>query len=319
MIQNWCHTVLRTCLLIIILATCNSVQADWIELVSGHKIQGDVLKENNKHLLVDIGIEVLRIPVEQVRSRTKSEPVADGKKMITKSKDKIYSVAELPVKSIKELARIYGEAVTLVQTPSGLGSGFIINDRGYCVTNYHVVEKETRIAVTIFHRTASGEFQRRQIKDVEIVALNPFFDLALLRIPRQKDVPFRTVYLAENDQQREGEEVFAIGNPLGLERSVSRGIVSTRNRNMQGIVYIQTTTQINPGNSGGPLFNSRGEVIGVTNMKLILGEGLGFAIPITYVKHFLDNRDAFAFDKTSPNTGYRYFDAPRRKTVDSVK
>ncbi|QDV51061.1 S1C family serine protease [Gimesia fumaroli] len=319
MIQNWCHTGLRTCLLIIILATCNSVQADWIELVSGHKIQGDVLKENNKHLLVDIGIEVLRIPVEQVRSRTKSEPVADGKKMITKSKDKIYSVAELPVKSIKELARIYGEAVTLVQTPSGLGSGFIINDRGYCVTNYHVVEKETRIAVTIFHRTASGEFQRRQIKDVEIVALNPFFDLALLRIPRQKDVPFRTVYLAENDQQREGEEVFAIGNPLGLERSVSRGIVSTRNRNMQGIVYIQTTTQINPGNSGGPLFNSRGEVIGVTNMKLILGEGLGFAIPITYVKHFLDNRDAFAFDKTSPNTGYRYFDAPRRKTVDSVK
>tara|TARA_R110002095_G_scaffold78106_2_gene67152 strand:- start:111789 stop:112700 length:912 start_codon:yes stop_codon:yes gene_type:complete len=302
-----------------ILGTGDFVRADWIELVSGHKIQGDVLKESSKHLLVDIGIEVLRIPVEQIRSRTKSETLPDGKKTITKNKDKIYSVAELPLKSIKELARIYGEAVTLVQTPSGLGSGFIINDRGYCVTNYHVVEKETRIAVTIFHRAANGEFQRRQIKDVEIVALNPFFDLALLRIPRQKDVPFRTVYLAENDQQREGEEVFAIGNPLGLERSVSRGIVSTRNRNMQGIVYIQTTTQINPGNSGGPLFNSRGEVIGVTNMKLILGEGLGFAIPITYVKHFLDNRDAFAFDKTSPNTGYRYFDAPRRKSADSEK
>lgn len=318
--HNWCQTGIYVCLLTIMLGTGNSVRADWIELVSGHRIQGDVLKESNQHLLVDIGIEVLRIPVAQIRSRTKSEKPSENQKAIAKSsKDKIYSVAELPVKSIRELARIYGEAVTLVQTPSGLGSGFIINDRGYCVTNYHVVEKETRIAVTIFHRTANGEFQRRQIKDVEILALNPFFDLALLRIPQQKDMAFRTVYLAENDQQREGEEVFAIGNPLGLERSVSRGIVSTRNRNMQGIVYIQTTTQINPGNSGGPLFNSRGEVIGVTNMKLILGEGLGFAIPITYVKHFLDNRDAFAFDKTSPNTGYRYFDAPRRKTAETAK
>ncbi|MCA9018208.1 MAG: trypsin-like peptidase domain-containing protein, partial [Planctomycetaceae bacterium] len=230
MIHDWWQMGLKSCLLLLVLGTGNFVRADWIELVSGHKIQGDVLKESNNHLLVDIGVEVLRIPLEQVRSRTKVEKLPDGKAAVTKSKDKIYSVAELPVKSIKELARIYGEAVTLVQTPSGLGSGFIINDRGYCVTNYHVVEKETRIAVTIFHRTATGEFQRRQIKDVEILALNPFFDLALLKIPQQKDVPFRTVYLAEDDQHREGEEVFAIGNPLGLERSVSRGIVSTRNR-----------------------------------------------------------------------------------------
>jgi len=316
MIYNWSCLKRNVCLLLIVLGLCASAEADVIELVNGNKVQGDVLKQGSNYLLVDIGIEVIRIPSDQIRSRKKEESASSGKPNVSKSKDQFYSVAQLPIKSIKELARIYGEAVTLVQTPSGLGSGFIINDRGYCVTNYHVVEKETRIAVTIFHRTKSGEFQRRQIKDVEIIALNPFFDLALLRIPQQKDFPFRQVYLAEDDQQREGEEVFAIGNPLGLERSVSRGIISTRNRNMQGIVYIQTTTQINPGNSGGPLFNSRGEVIGVTNMKLILGEGLGFAIPISYVKHFLDNRDAFAFDKTSPNTGYRYFDAPRRKSAE---
>lgn len=319
MIYNRCCLIRKLCLLVAVLSICSITQADVIELVNGHKVQGDVLKQGTDYLLVDIGIEVIRIPADQVRSRTKGDSLSSDKPNVSKSKDKFYSVAQLPAKSIKELARIYGEAVTLVQTPSGLGSGFIINDRGYCVTNYHVVEKETRIAVTIFHRTKTGEFQRRQIKDVEIIALNPFFDLALLRIPRQKDFPFRYVYLAEDDQQREGEEVFAIGNPLGLERSVSRGIISTRNRNMQGIVYIQTTTQINPGNSGGPLFNSRGEVIGVTNMKLILGEGLGFAIPISYVKHFLDNRDAFAFDKTSPNTGYRYFDAPRRKSSEIEK
>jgi len=139
MTNNWCHLRIRICLLILVLGSTSLVRADWIELVNGHKIEGDVLKQSNTHLLVDIGIEVLRIPVEQIRSRTKSEKLPDGKAPTSKSK----TIAELPVKSIKELARTYGEAVTLVQTSSGLGSGFIINDRGYCVTNYHVVEKET--------------------------------------------------------------------------------------------------------------------------------------------------------------------------------
>ena len=218
---------------------------------------------------------------------------------------------------MKELAERFGEGVVLVQTPGGLGSGFIINDRGFCVTNYHVVEQETRIAVTIYHRTEHGEFTRRRIDDVKILALNPFFDLALLQIPKQKDIDFQPVYLSRDSDYKEGDEVFAIGNPLGLERSVSKGIVSTRNRNFEGVVYIQTTAQINPGNSGGPLFNSRGEVIGVTNMKLTFGEGLGFAIPVVYLKHFLDNRDAFAFDKDNPNTGYRYLEAPKRRDEKS--
>ena len=93
---------------------------------------------------------------------------------------------------------------------------------------------------------------------------------------------------------------------------MSQGIVSTRNRNFEGLVYLQTDTAINPGNSGGPLFNMRGEVIGVTNMKLTLGENLGFAIPINYVKDFLKHREAFAYDKDNPNTGHRYLDPPRR-------
>ncbi len=77
-------------------------------------------------------------------------------------------------------------------------------------------------------------------------------------------------------------------------------------------MYIQTTAQINPGNSGGPLFNDKGQVVGVINMKLTFGEGLGFAIPVSYLKHFLRNRDAFAFDKTNPNTGYHYLEPPKR-------
>jgi serine protease Do len=75
---------------------------------------------------------------------------------------------------------------------------------------------------------------------------------------------------------------------------------------MEGQLYLQTTAQINPGNSGGPLFNLRGEVVGVTNMILLMSEGLGFAIPVRRVKEFLDHREAFAFDADNPNSGYRY-------------
>lgn len=299
----------------------SAVRAELIELKSGHKIQGDVLKETQDHLLVDVGFDILRVPLERVRTRTKPEEDTTNTKTPPSEdaqKGEIYSTAKLPVRSVKDLAERFGEGVVLVQTPGGLGSGFIINDRGFCVTNYHVVEQETRIAVTIYHKTESNEFTRRRIDDVKILALNPFFDLALLQIPKQKDFDFQPVYLSRNSDYKEGDEVFAIGNPLGLERSVSKGIVSTRNRNFEGVVYIQTTAQINPGNSGGPLFNSRGEVIGVTNMKLTFGEGLGFAIPVVYLKHFLDNRDAFAFDKNNPNTGYRYLEPPTRVKQQST-
>jgi len=254
---------------------------------------------------------VIRIPVERIATR---QAASDDEAIVSQNSgvrsEGVYITADLPVRSIRELSETYGEGVVLVETPSGLGSGFIINSRGYCVTNYHVVEQETRIAVTIFHKTPQGDFTRRRIDDVKILALNPFFDLALLQIPQQDDLKFQPVFLAESGEQFEGEEVFAIGNPLGLERSVSQGIVSTRNRTFEGLVYIQTTADINPGNSGGPLFNRRGEVVGVTNMKIAGGEGLGFAIPVGYVKHFLSNRDAFAFDQNNPNTGYRYLDPP---------
>jgi len=285
--------------------------ADEIVLKSGHKIEGEVLKERTGEILVDIGIDILRIPLTAIQSRSKTK--SQGVKPKAVEETGLYRTAKLPRRSIKELSKTYGEGVVLVQTPGGLGSGFIINDRGMCVTNYHVVERETRIAATMFVSTEGNSLTRRRIEDVKILALNPFFDLALIQISKQDDFKFRPVYLAAKDDYREGDEVFAIGNPLGLERSVSQGIVSTRNRNVRGLVYIQTTAQINPGNSGGPLFNSNGQVVGVTNMKLLNSEGLGFAIPISYVKHFLDNRSAFSYDRTNPNAGFRYLPPPRRQ------
>ncbi len=222
----------------------------------GPEDRGEVLKERPGELVIDVGVDVVRIPTSEIKQRTGASTRTEE---ADASNEHSYRTAKLPVRTIKELADGYGEGVVLVQTPGGLGSGFLINEAGYCVTNFHVVEKETRIAATIFHRGKSGEFERRRIQDVKIVALNPFFDLALLQIPAQADLKFRPVYLAKESDLREGDEVFAIGNPLGLERSVSQGIVSTRNRNFNGMVFIQTTCQINPGNSGGPLFNLKGK------------------------------------------------------------
>ena len=287
-----------------------SVFADAIVLKSGQKLTGQVLKVQPDSIFVDIGVDVIRIPVNQIESRTEDNPAPAIDARV--EKQGIFQTADLPKRTVKEQVEAFGEGVVRIQTPAGLGSGFIIDSQGFCVTNYHVVEGQTRIGVTLYHRRKNGEFERRSIRDVKILALNPYFDLALLEIPKQDNMEFQTVYVAQDDSVREGDPVFAIGNPLGLERSVSEGIISTRNRSIEGVVYIQTTAQINPGNSGGPLFNSRGEVVGVINMKLTFGEGLGFAIPVAYLKHFLKNRDAFAFDRTNPNTGYHYLEPPRR-------
>jgi len=148
--------------------------------------------------------------------------------------------------------------------------------------------------------------------------MNKFSDLALLKIDDANAPQFNYAPLGEDDQLVVGERVFAIGSPLGLERTVTEGIVSTKTREFNGELYLQTTAQINPGNSGGPLFNLRGEVVGVTNMKIQSGEGIGFAIPVDSVKYFLKHRDAFAYDKDNPTNPYRYLPPPRRaQTADT--
>ena len=140
--------------------------------------------------------------------------------------------------------------------------------------------------------------------------MNKFADLALLKID-DKDAPrFKHVQIGSADGLAVGERVFAIGSPLGLERTVTEGILSTKTRQMGGDLYLQTTAQINPGNSGGPLFNLHGEVVGVTNMKITSGEGLGFAIPSEMVRFFLDHRDAFAYANDNPSNPYRYLEPP---------
>lgn len=309
--------------ILVLLCICSPSSADRIVLKEGQVVTGDILAEKQTQLYVDIGITVLAVPRDKIleyeyTDSDRDDPnAAEGKTDIdsatnTGGSDKLYRTADLKKTTIEKCVAAVSESVVKVSSPGGSGSGFFINEQGYLITNFHVIERETRIEVTMFQKAPNG-FERKKFKNVRIVAMNPFVDLALLKVEDLGDVKVKPAYLGDMSRIRTGEDVFAIGNPLGLERTVTNGVISTRNRAFEGLTYIQTNADINPGNSGGPLFNLAGEVIGVTNMGYIFLGGLGFAIPINYVKHFIENREAFAYDKDQPNTGYRYLQPdPRR-------
>jgi len=285
-------------------------------LKDGQWVTGEVIAEKQNALYVDLGYDLLRIPRDQIVRRAKlDEAVRTGPAAQAMDTDPsgFFSSGMLRPSPVKELVSKFGEAVVSIETPSGKGSGFVINKEGFAITNAHVIQGETRISA-ILYQNVPGGLTRRRVEEVEIVAINPFFDLALIRLPLPADLKPSHVVLGNGEDVNTGDSVFAVGNPLGLERSVTQGIVSSRSRNLQGQLYLQTDTAINPGNSGGPLFNQRGEVIGVTSRgaRADVADNLGFAIPVGYVKDFLRHREAFSFDKTNPNSGYRYLDPPRR-------
>ena len=159
----------------------------------------------------------------------------------------------------------------------GLGSGVIIDKRGYVLTNNHVV----RGADGVLLRLASKrEYQGR------IVGADVTTDLAVIQF--EPDVPVAVATLGNSDTLRVGEWAIAIGNPFGLDQTVTVGVVSATGRSDVGITtyenFIQTDASINPGNSGGPLVNLRGEVIGINTAIVATGQGIGFAIPANMVK-----------------------------------
>jgi len=159
-----------------------------------------------------------------------------------------------------------------------LGSGVIINPDGFIVTNHHVVEGTDTIQV----RLSRGKRYR-----AEIIGTDPRTDLALIKI--QAEAPLPVAPLGDSDALEVGEWVLAIGNPFGFDHSVTAGIVSGKGRVLGAGPYddyIQTDAAINPGNSGGPLFNLRGEVVGI-NTAVIPQSRIGFAIPSNMAKGIL--------------------------------
>jgi serine protease Do len=304
--------------------------ADTVQLKDNGAVTGKILAEKRDSVAVDIGFTVVVVPRASITKILKTgtadlaakatpapapqpaTPLDVNAPPASPGTTGFYRTDALPApeRNVRDLVKDIGEAVVQVRTPSALGSGFFINADGFLITNFHVIEGETQISVEVYQQK-DGQLERRTFKQVRIVALNKFEDMALLKV-EDKDAPrFKAVVLGSADALAVGERVFAIGSPLGLERTVTEGILSTKTRELQGELYLQTTAQINPGNSGGPLFNLSGEVVGVTNMRAS-GEGLGFAIPVEAVRYFLDHRDAFAYANDNPSNPYRYLEPPGR-------
>lgn len=294
-------------------SAASTAAGDTVKLKNGNAVEGKVLKQNEKAVWLDVGPSVIEFNMDDVNAVSLSEAAAP---IQVESESLFHTASNLREMAPKEQAKRVGPAVIKVSTPSGLGSGVIIHEQGYAITNAHVVQGETNLRTTVWFPQPDGTLKRVIIEDVEIVAVNNHLDLALLKIEHPDKQPFVFAPLELDERIEIGQTVFAIGNPLGLERTLSQGVVSTTQRSFSGLSYIQTDAAINPGNSGGPLFNTRGEVIGITNMGAMFAQGLNFAIPTRYVKDFIRNREAFAFDKDNPNSGYNYEDPPPRRNFD---
>jgi S1-C subfamily serine protease len=162
-----------------------------------------------------------------------------------------------------------------------VGSGFVISREGLILTNEHVIEGASRILVTVEGKPSPLE--------ARVVGRDYFLDLAVLRVEARDLQPLS---LGDSDAIRPGDWVVAVGNPYGLDHTVTVGVVSATGRPLtvgqrQFEALIQTDAAINPGNSGGPLLNLRGEVIGINTAVSASGQGIGFAIPINQAKEIL--------------------------------
>ncbi len=165
-----------------------------------------------------------------------------------------------------------------------LGSGFIISPDGYLVTNNHVVENATEITVNL-----QGKSNKLSSTKAVIVGADAETDLALLKIETDSPLPY--LEFGDSNKLEVGEWVIAIGNPFGLDHSVTKGIISAKGRNIQAgpfDSFLQTDASINPGNSGGPLIDMQGKVIGINTAIIASGQGIGFAIPSDMARDIIE-------------------------------
>src|SRR5690349_11199297 len=192
-------------------------KSDTIQLKDQAEVVGKILAEKRDQVAVDIGYTVLVIPRNQILKGSRTDPAEPGpkplalKKRATETDPRteatfaettagFYSVSNrpLPSRTVRELVNQLGEAVVQVRTPSGLGSGFILNADGFLMTNFHVIEGETQISVEVYHQ-AGGELERKSYKQVRIIAINKFADLALLKIDDKNAPKFKYVLLGSAD------------------------------------------------------------------------------------------------------------------------
>lgn len=176
---------------------------------------------------------------------------------------------------------LFGEQRRPERREQSLGSGFLLTEDGYILTNEHVVAGAQEIRVRL---SDQSEYPAK------LVGTDPRTDVAVIKVETEKKLP--TVVLGDSDDLQVGQWALAIGNPFGLDRTLTVGVISAKSRANVGIEeyedFIQTDASINPGNSGGPLLNIYGEVVGVNTAIVAAGRGIGFAIPINLAKLISD-------------------------------
>jgi len=189
----------------------------------------------------------------------------------------IVDAVEKVSKSVVNIAsvRMVQDQLFRVFPVEGVGSGIIVDGKGFILTNNHVVDEAQKLRITL---------KDGNVFNGVVVGTDEVTDLAVVRVDSKEALPFAR--LGNSDQLKIGEIVIAIGNPFGLTGgpTVTAGIVSALNRSLQfesgALELIQTDAAINPGNSGGPLVNTNGEVIGINTAKMPYAQGIGFAVPV---------------------------------------
>lgn len=219
-------------------------------------------------------------PEVRVSDAAPSAPLAPGSNVIVDAVAKVGPAVvriDTTKRVVNPLGGLFGQGPS-IQQQQGLGSGVITRSDGVILTNAHVVEGASEVTVTLPDgRTFNGK----------VLGGDPLTDVAVVKVVASK---LPVAQLGDSDKVRPGEWAIAIGNPLGLDNTVTAGIISAIQRTNavgegQRVPYIQTDAAVNPGNSGGPLINDRGQVIGInTAIRQAPGAGLSFAIPINVAR-----------------------------------
>ena len=244
-------------------------------LVTGSQVSKILLKQDS----ISNNLGELKDEIEQARQDAQFGINSLADEIVTQRTD-IENQINLLKTEQADFSAVIDKAIPGVGsiiTDKASGSGFIISDDGYVITNYHVINGANIIKVQTYDGSR---------RDAVLIGYDGFIDLALLKI----EGSFNSLKLADSDNVQIGEKVIAIGNPLGLQFTVTEGIVSGLKRvGPNGLAaYIQTDVTLNPGNSGGPLINKEGDVIGINNFKLGGAEGLGFALESKVAKEYIN-------------------------------
>ncbi|MGF1572321.1 MAG: S1C family serine protease [Sumerlaeia bacterium] len=295
----------------------------YYSLKGGGELIGRVIKQTPEAQFIDLGSEIVRLTPGQI---SRQQPLSEAREQalqLNNQENPLLLVTQQDSTSEDflsqtEILERVKESIVLISNPGGAGSGFVYDLQGRIVTNHHVIAGEKYHTVNYFVKNDKNQWIKKTFRNVEVEAYSYLYDVALLRLNlddvKEEGIELKPLPLATRRTLRVGEAVYAVGNPGGLgrmlEHTVSEGIVSSLTRNVRDVLYIQTTAAVNPGNSGGPLVNAQGEVVGLITLKSILQEGIGFALPVELIDHFLAHAESFAFNDQAQNSGFRYLSPP---------